>query len=80
MKEYFSSKKALQHIADGKTVKMLSNDFKTHLFSKSPKNYTMPVLHKIEKTIGRPMFMNMSYDEFKEKYKDNEFYIYEIDQ
>ncbi len=76
MKEYFSSKRATQEIGNGQIVKMLSTDFKSHFFKKS-KNYKKPVLHEIHKSIGKPMFQDMTYDEFKEKYKDNEFYIYE---
>lgn len=76
MKEYFSAKRATQEIGDGHIVKMLSNDFKTHLFKKG-KNYKKPIVHEIKKTIGKPMFTSMTFDEFREKYKDNEFYIYE---
>ena len=76
MKEYFAAKRACQEIGDGNIVKMISNDFKTHFFKKG-KNPKKPVIHEIQKSIGRPMFTTMSYDELREKYKDNEFYIYE---
>ena len=77
MKQYFSCDRAAKEIGDNKVVKMLSNDFKTHLFKRAPKNYLKPVTHIIQKTLGKPAYLNMSYDEFKEKYKDNEFFIYE---
>lgn len=76
MKEYFAAKRASQEIGAGNIVKMISNDFKTHLFKKS-NNYKKPVLHEIQRNLGRPMVTSMTYDEFKEKYKDNEFFIYE---
>ena len=77
MKQYFSCDKAVKEIGDNNIVKMISNDFKTHLFKRSPKNYQKPVIHIIQKTLGKPVYMNLSYDEFKEKYHDKEFYIYE---
>ena len=77
MRQYFSCDKAIKEIGDNKVVKMLSSDFKTHLFKRAPKNYQKPVTHIIQKTLGKPMYTNMSYDEFKEKYKDNEFFVYE---
>ena len=76
MKEYFGVKRASQEIGSGKVIKMISNDFKSHFFKKS-NNYKKPVIHEIMKNIGHPMVTSMSYDDFKEKYKDNEFFIYE---
>ena len=76
MKEYFGAKKATQVIGNGETVKMSSTDFKTHLFSLS-KNYRKPVLHEIRRSIGKPLFKELTYDEFKEQFKENEFYKYE---
>lgn len=76
MKEYFSSKKAVQYIGEGKVVKMLSSDFKSHFFKKS-KNYKTPVLHEIQRNIGKNFYKEMTFDEFKETYKDNEFFVYE---
>jgi len=76
MKEYFSAKRASHEIGVGNIVKMISSDFKTHLFKKS-NNYKRPVLHEIQRSLGRPMITSMTYDEFREKYKDNEFFIYE---
>jgi len=77
MKEYFSVKKALTEMIDGNTVKMSSNDFKSHLFKIDKKNYQKPILHEVKKNIGGIIRMTMTYNDFKEKYKDNEFYIYE---
>ena len=76
MKEYFSVKKAVQEIGDGNIVKMLSNDFKSHFFKKGT-NYKKPIVHEIKKSIGKPFITYMTFDEFKEKYKDNEFFVYD---
>ena len=55
--------------------RMVSNDFKNHIFKKS--KYGKPILHEVQKNIGKPIHLHIDYDEFKEKFKDKEFYIYE---
>ena len=73
----FGVKKALQEIVDGNKVKMLSTDFKTHLFYKSNNKYGKPIIHMIIRLNGGPIDLHLTYDEFKEKFSDNKFYIYE---
>lgn len=75
MKQYFGVDRALKEIASGESVKMVSNDFKNHIFKKS--KYGKPILHEVQKNIGKPIHLHIDYDEFKEKFKDKEFYIYE---
>ena len=73
----FGIKKAIQEIADGNVVKMESTDFKTHLFYKSKSGFGKPIIHAVRKLIGRPLDLHLTFDEFKEKFGENKFYIYE---
>lgn len=75
MKQYFGVDRALQEIASGEKIKLVSNDFKSHIFSKT--KYGKPILHEVQKSVGKNIILHMDYNEFKEKYKNNEFYIYE---
>jgi len=73
----FGIKKALQEVADGNIVKMESSDFKTHLFYKSKTGFGKPIIHAVRKSIGRPVDLHLTFDEMKEKFGENKFYIYE---
>jgi hypothetical protein len=72
----FGIKKAIQEIANGNVIKMESSDFKTHLFYQSKSGFGKPIIHTIRKSIGRPVDLHLTYDEFKEKFGENYFYIY----
>lgn len=73
----FGIKKAIQEIADGHVVKMESEDFKTHLFYKSKNGIGKPIIHMVRRSVGRPLDLHLTYDEFKKKFAENKFYIYE---
>ena len=73
----FGIKKAIQEIADGNVVKMESTDFKMHLFYKSKSGYGKPIIHAIRKSVGSPIDLHLTFDEMKEKFSENKFYIYE---
>ena len=73
----FNVKKAIQEIVSGQTIKMESCDFKTHLFYKSTSGYGKPVIHEVRKMAGAPITLHLTYDELKEKFGDQKFYIYE---
>lgn len=72
----FGIKKAIQEIADGTVVKMESEDFKTHLFYKSKLSYGKPIIHAIRKSFGKPVDLHLTFDEMKDKFGENKFYIY----
>ena len=73
----FGIKKALQEVADGNVVKMESEDFKTHLFYKSKSGFGKPIIHAVRKSVGRPVDLHLTFDEMKERFGENKFYIYE---
>lgn len=76
MDNKFGIKQAIQEIASGNIVKMESSDFKTHIFYKA-KYGNKPIIHAIRKSVGRPVDLHLTYDEMKEKFRENKFYIYE---
>lgn len=73
----FGIKKAIQEIADDNVVKMESTDFKMHLFYKSKSGYGKPIIHAIRKSVGNPIDLHLTFDEMKDKFAENKFYIYE---
>lgn len=73
----FGIKKAIQEIADGNVVKMESSDFKTHLFYKSKRGYGKPIVHAIRKSVGHPVDLHLDFDEFKNKFAEYKFFIYD---
>ena len=77
MRENFNVRKAMTRIADGEVIKMVSTDFKTHLFKKNNRKGGKPVLHEIHRQLGRPVHMEMDYDDFKTKFGNNEFFVCE---
>lgn len=76
MDKVFGIKQAIQEIASGNKVKMKSVDFKTHVFYKSNNNYK-PIIHNVRRSIGGPIDLHLTYDEFKDKFGENKFYLYE---
>jgi len=76
MDNKFGIKQAIQEIASGNTIKMESTDFKMHLFYKSTNGYGKPIIHAVRKSVGRPVDLHLTYDEFKERFGENKFYLY----
>lgn len=78
MKNYFGVQTAIRYIANGEKVKMVSTDFKSHFFYLGKnKSDGRSIIHEVKKNGGSNIILHVSYDDMKEKFKNNEFYIYE---
>ena len=76
--DQFGIKKAQLEIMDNHVVKMSSTDYKCHLFYKTDNKYdTKPIIHEIRKSSGSPARLHLTYEEMKEKFGENKFYIFE---
>ena len=73
MKE-FGIKTAFQKILNEEKVNMSSTDFKSHIFYLNKEHNGKPIIHEIIRNLGPNLKLHVSYDEFKEKFKDNKFY------
>ena len=75
--DQFGIKKALQELADNQTLKMSSTDYKCHLFYRSKEKFGKPIIHEIRKNVGKNVKLHLTFDEMKEKFGENKFYIYD---
>lgn len=76
--EQFGIKKALIEIGDNQIVKMSSTDYKCHLFYKSNNKYDIkPIIHEIRKNNNSNVKLHLTYEEMKDKFSENKFYIFE---
>ena len=73
MSEYVKYRKALEYIIDGFEVKMVTTDFKGNIFTIN-KNEGKPIKWIIIRSSGSNLQKFLTFDEFKEKFKDNFFY------
>ena len=73
MSERVKCKKALEYIIDGYEVKMITTDFKGNVFIKN-KREGKPIMWTVIKSTGNNIIRFLTYDEFKERFKDNFFY------
>lgn len=75
--DQFGIKKAIIEIGDNQVVKMSSTDYKCHLFYKSNDNFSKPIVHEIRKNTGPNVKLHLTFEEMKEKFGENKFYIFE---
>ena len=73
MNEYVKCRKAIEYIIDGYEVKMVTIDFKGNIFTLNKKE-GKPIVWTIIKSTGPDIVRYLTFDEFKERFKDNEFY------
>ena len=73
MNEYVKCRKALQYILDGYEVKMVTTNFKGNVFTPNKKE-GKPIVWTVIRSVGNNIVRYLTYDEFKERFKDNEFY------
>lgn len=73
MGERVKCKKALEYIIDGYEVKMITTDFKGNIFYLNKKE-GKPIMWTVIKSTGNNIIRFLTYDEFKERFKDNFFY------
>lgn len=77
---YYNYKTALVKISEGQQVKMSSGDFRKHIFYLNPKagnKGQKELIHAIKSNrMVIPKEHQMTYDDFIEKYKGNDFLDY----
>lgn len=73
MSEYVKYRKALEYIIDGFEVKMVTTDFKGNVFYLNKKEGN-PIVWSVIKSTGNNITRFLTYDDFKERFKDNYFY------
>ena len=74
MRELIKCKTAIDSIINGYEVKLITTDFKTNIFTKNPNTDGKPIMWTIRKSSGPDIIRYLTYDEFKEKYKNESFY------
>ena len=79
MKQELKINGAFKNLLDGKEIKMLTSNYKTNIFylNQNRSYNEKPIVCHITNTKGNVITKYITYDDFKEKFKDNTFIIIE---
>jgi len=77
MKQEIKINGAFKNIINGKEIKMLTDNYKSNVFFLNPRReiYDKPIIWEITNSSGSVITKYLTYDEFKEKFKENTFII-----
>jgi len=79
MKQELKINGAFKQLLDGKEIKMLTSNYKSNIFYLNPnRTYnTKPIIWDIINSGGRIITKYLTFEDFKEKFKENIFIVLE---